>query len=82
VYVLVALTDDGKFLLAACKLKHTTCTDYIISLRSDDMSRRSQAYVGKVRCVYMIKQATQKGYRSLVLIKSLIISILSLALMD
>lgn len=56
IYVCAALTDDGKFLLAACKLKHTTCTDYIISLRADDMSRRSQAYVGKVRCVYMIKQ--------------------------
>ena len=53
--MLAALTDEGKFLLAASKVKHTTCTDYIISLRSDDMSRRSQAYVGKVRCVlYMI----------------------------
>ncbi|XP_010492890.1 PREDICTED: tubby-like F-box protein 11 [Camelina sativa] len=48
-----SLTDDGKFLLAACKLKHTTCTDYIISLRSDDMSRRSQAYVGKVRSNFL-----------------------------
>ncbi|CAN8300548.1 unnamed protein product [Cochlearia groenlandica] len=48
-----SLTDDGKFLLAACKVKHTTCTDYIISLRSDDMSRRSQAYVGKVRSNFL-----------------------------
>ncbi|KFK27521.1 hypothetical protein AALP_AA8G394000 [Arabis alpina] len=48
-----SLTDDGKFLLAACKLKHTTCTDYIISLRADDMSRRSQAYVGKVRSNFL-----------------------------
>ncbi|CAN8255936.1 unnamed protein product [Cochlearia groenlandica] len=48
-----SLTDDGKFLLAACKLKHTTCTDYIISLRSDDMSRRSQSYVGKVRSNFL-----------------------------
>lgn len=48
-----SLTDEGKFLLAASKLKHTTCTDYIISLRSDDMSRRSQAYVGKVRSNFL-----------------------------
>ncbi|ESQ41873.1 hypothetical protein EUTSA_v10013783mg [Eutrema salsugineum] len=48
-----SLTDDGKFLLAASKLKHTTCTDYIISLRSDDMSRRSHAYVGKVRSNFL-----------------------------
>ncbi|KAJ4882521.1 Tubby-like F-box protein 11 [Raphanus sativus] len=48
-----SLTDEGKFLLAATKLKHTTCTDYIISLRSDDMSRRSQAYVGKVRSNFL-----------------------------
>ncbi|XP_013606104.1 PREDICTED: tubby-like F-box protein 11 isoform X1 [Brassica oleracea var. oleracea] len=52
-HVLAALTDEGKFLLAASKLKHTTCTDYIISLRSDDMSRRSQAYVGKVRSNFL-----------------------------
>ncbi|KAJ4893019.1 Tubby-like F-box protein 9 [Raphanus sativus] len=44
-----SLTDNGKFLLAACKLKRATCTDYIISLRSDDMSRRSNAYLGRVR---------------------------------
>ncbi|CAH8392011.1 unnamed protein product [Eruca vesicaria subsp. sativa] len=48
-----SLTDEGKFLLAASKVKHTTCTDYIISLRSDDMSRRSQAYVGKVRSNFL-----------------------------
>ncbi|XP_010546915.1 PREDICTED: tubby-like F-box protein 11 [Tarenaya hassleriana] len=48
-----ALTDDGKFLLAACKFKHATCTDYIISLRPDDMSRRSDAYTGKVRSNFL-----------------------------
>lgn len=50
---MAALTDNGKFLLAACKLKRATCTDYIISLRSDDMSRRSNAYLGRVRYMHI-----------------------------
>ncbi|ESQ49407.1 hypothetical protein EUTSA_v10020909mg [Eutrema salsugineum] len=48
-----SLTDNGKFLLAACKLKRATCTDYIISMRSDDMSRRSNAYLGRVRSNFL-----------------------------
>uniref|UniRef100_A0A1J3D8L6 Tubby-like F-box protein 9 n=1 Tax=Noccaea caerulescens TaxID=107243 RepID=A0A1J3D8L6_NOCCA len=48
-----SLTDNGKFLLAASKLKRATCTDYIISLRSDDMSRRSNAYLGRVRSNFL-----------------------------
>ncbi|RDX95476.1 Tubby-like F-box protein 3, partial [Mucuna pruriens] len=44
-----ALADDGKFLLAARKFRRPTCTDYIISLDAD-MSRESNAYVGKLRC--------------------------------
>ena len=41
------VADDGKFLLAARKFRRPTCTDYIISLDADDMSRESNAYVGK-----------------------------------
>ncbi|XP_010486146.1 PREDICTED: tubby-like F-box protein 9 [Camelina sativa] len=48
-----SLTDDGKFLLAASKLKRATCTDYIISLRSDDMSKRSNVYLGRVRSNFL-----------------------------
>lgn len=44
-----ALTDDGKFLLAARKHKRPTHNDYIISLRAEDMSRGSSSYVGKLR---------------------------------
>lgn len=44
-----ALGDDGKFLLAARKCRRPTCTDYIISLDADDMSRGSNTYVGKLR---------------------------------
>ncbi|MBA0557774.1 hypothetical protein Golob_014818 [Gossypium lobatum] len=43
-----ALTDDGKFLLAACKCRRPTCTDYIISLRAEDISKGSSTYVGKL----------------------------------
>ncbi|KHG04300.1 Tubby-like F-box protein 6 [Gossypium arboreum] len=44
-----ALTDDGKFLLAARKHKRPTHNDYIISLRAEYMSRGSSSYVGKLR---------------------------------
>ncbi|XP_057430119.1 tubby-like F-box protein 3 [Lotus japonicus] len=48
-----ALCDDGKFLLAARKCRRPTCTDYIISLHADDMSRGSNAYVGKLRSNFL-----------------------------
>ena len=52
---MAALTDEGKFLLAARKYKRPTCTDYIISLNGDDMSKGSSNYVGKLR--YIIQYA-------------------------
>ncbi|EEF45478.1 tubby-like F-box protein 3 [Ricinus communis] len=48
-----ALTDDGKLLLAARKCRRTTCTDYIISLDADDMSKGSSTYVGKLRSNFL-----------------------------
>ncbi|XVE82050.1 hypothetical protein DITRI_Ditri15bG0115400 [Diplodiscus trichospermus] len=48
-----ALTDDGKFLLAARKCRRPTCTDYIISLRAEDMSKGSNTYVGKLRSNFL-----------------------------
>ncbi|CAH8259571.1 unnamed protein product [Arabidopsis lyrata] len=48
-----SLTDNGKFLLAASKLKRTTFTDYIISLRSDDISKRNNAYLGRMRSNFL-----------------------------
>ena len=41
--------DNGKFLLAARKVRRAANADYIISLNSDDMSRCSNTYVGKLR---------------------------------
>ncbi|CAI0626962.1 unnamed protein product [Linum tenue] len=48
-----ALADDGKFLLAARKSRRATCTDYIISLDADDMSKASSTYVGKLRSNFL-----------------------------
>ncbi|KAH9289652.1 hypothetical protein KI387_033769 [Taxus chinensis] len=47
------LSDTGKFLLAARKLRRTTGADYIISLDAEDMSRGSNTYVGKVRSNFL-----------------------------
>jgi len=45
----IALVENGKFLLAARKFRRATSTDYIISINSEDMSRGSTTYVGKLR---------------------------------
>lgn len=41
-----ALADDGKFLLAACRFRRPTWTDYFISLHPNDFSK---GYIGKLR---------------------------------
>ncbi|XP_050216723.1 tubby-like F-box protein 6 [Mercurialis annua] len=48
-----ALADNGKFLLAARKCRRPTCTDYVISLDSHDMSKCSSTYVGKLRSNFL-----------------------------
>ncbi|XP_022939538.1 tubby-like F-box protein 3 isoform X2 [Cucurbita moschata] len=48
-----ALADDGKFLLAARKCRRATCTDYIISLHADDMSKASGTFIGKLRSNFL-----------------------------
>ncbi|PON88249.1 F-box domain containing protein [Trema orientale] len=48
-----ALTDDGKFLLAARKCRRATCTDYIMSMHADDMSKGSGTYIGKLRSNFL-----------------------------
>ncbi|KAK7387856.1 hypothetical protein VNO78_22652 [Psophocarpus tetragonolobus] len=48
-----ALAQDGKFLLAARKFRRPTCTDYIISLNAHDMSRETNAYLGKLRSNFL-----------------------------
>lgn len=48
-----ALTDDGKFLLAARKNRRAMCTDYLISLDTEDMSKSSGTYIGKLRSNFL-----------------------------
>ncbi|XP_020884405.1 tubby-like F-box protein 3 isoform X2 [Arabidopsis lyrata subsp. lyrata] len=48
-----ASNDDGKFLLAAKRFRRPTCTDYIISLNCDDVSRGSNTYIGKLRSNFL-----------------------------
>ncbi|XP_022138443.1 tubby-like F-box protein 3 [Momordica charantia] len=48
-----ALSDDGKFLLAARKCKRPTYTDYVISLHAEDLSKGSSTYVGKLRSNFL-----------------------------
>ncbi|KAL1803829.1 tubby-like F-box protein 3 isoform X2 [Daucus carota subsp. sativus] len=49
-----ALAENGKFLLGARKSRHATLTEYIISLNADDMSKRSCAYIGKLKSNYLM----------------------------
>ncbi|OWM78036.1 tubby-like F-box protein 3 [Punica granatum] len=44
---------DGKFLLAARKCRRPICTDYIITLNSDDIAKGSNTYVGKLRSNFL-----------------------------
>ncbi|KAJ6736759.1 TUBBY-LIKE F-BOX PROTEIN [Salix viminalis] len=46
--------ENDKLLLAARKITRATCTDFIVSLVSDDFSRASNTYVGKLRQVYQM----------------------------
>ncbi|KAJ7537435.1 hypothetical protein O6H91_11G005900 [Diphasiastrum complanatum] len=45
--------ENGKFLLAARKFRRATSTDYIISFNSEDFSRGSNSYVGKLRSNFL-----------------------------
>lgn len=49
----LALVENGKFLLAARKVRRATSSDYIISLNRDDMSRGSTTYVGNLRSNFL-----------------------------
>ncbi|KAJ1266772.1 hypothetical protein BS78_07G004000 [Paspalum vaginatum] len=47
------LSEDGKFLLAAKRNRRTTYTEYIISVDPKNISRSSNAYVGKMRSNFL-----------------------------
>ncbi|XP_077244341.1 tubby-like F-box protein 5 [Tasmannia lanceolata] len=47
------LGENGKLLFAARKIRRATSTDFVISLVSDDFSRASNMYVGKLRSNFL-----------------------------
>lgn len=47
------LIENGKFLLSAKRIRHTTCTQYIISMDADTISRSSNGYIGKLRSNFL-----------------------------
>lgn len=48
-FVVAALADDGKFLLAARKYRKATCTDYTISLDANETSKGGGTCIGRLR---------------------------------
>ncbi|XP_008784902.1 tubby-like F-box protein 5 isoform X2 [Phoenix dactylifera] len=45
--------ENDKLLLAARKNRHATSTEFVISLASDDFSRASSSYIGKLRSNFL-----------------------------
>ncbi|URD74462.1 Tub family [Musa troglodytarum] len=47
------LVETGKFLLSAKRNRRTTCTEYIISMDANSISRSSYSYIGKLRSNFL-----------------------------
>ncbi|KAI3695142.1 hypothetical protein L1987_78130 [Smallanthus sonchifolius] len=47
------LVENGKFLLSAKRTRRTTCTEYVISMDSENISRSSSTYIGKLRSNFL-----------------------------
>lgn len=47
------LVENGKFLLSAKRTRRTTCTEYVISMDADNISRSSRTYIGKLRSNFL-----------------------------
>ncbi|GMI82983.1 tubby like protein 1 [Hibiscus trionum] len=47
------LVENGKFLLSAKRTRRTTCTEYVISMDADNISRSSSKYIGKLRSNFL-----------------------------
>lgn len=62
------LVENGKFLLSAKRTRRTTCTEYVISMDADNISRSSSTYIGKLRSNFLgtkfIIYDTQPTYNS------------------
>ncbi|KAI3871821.1 hypothetical protein MKW92_026301, partial [Papaver armeniacum] len=47
------LVENGKFLLSAKRTRRTTCTEYVISMHAENISRSSTNYIGKLRSNFL-----------------------------
>ncbi|KAK9053764.1 hypothetical protein SSX86_024838 [Deinandra increscens subsp. villosa] len=47
------MLENGKFLLSAKRNRRSTCTEYVISMDADNISRSNNGYVGKVRSNFL-----------------------------
>ncbi|KZV39288.1 tubby-like F-box protein 8 [Dorcoceras hygrometricum] len=47
------VVENGKFLLSAKRTRRTTCTEYVISMDADNISRSSSTYIGKLRSNFL-----------------------------
>ncbi|KAG1327964.1 putative Tubby-like F-box protein 8 [Cocos nucifera] len=47
------VVENGKFLLSAKRNRRTTCTEYIISMDAENISRSSNTYIGKLRSNFL-----------------------------
>ncbi|CAL0320498.1 unnamed protein product [Lupinus luteus] len=60
------LVENGKFLLSAKRTRRTTCTEYILSMDADNISRSITTYIGKLRSNFLgtkfIMSDTQPPY--------------------
>ncbi|PWA47857.1 tubby-like F-box protein 8 [Artemisia annua] len=47
------LVENGKFLLSAKRNRRSTCTEYVISMDAENISRSNSSYIGKVRSNFL-----------------------------
>lgn len=47
------LVENGKFLLSAKRNRKATCTEYIVSMDADHISKSSSTYIGKIRSNFL-----------------------------
>ncbi|KAI7754468.1 hypothetical protein M8C21_021521, partial [Ambrosia artemisiifolia] len=50
------MVENGKFLLSAKRKRKSTCTEYIISMAANNISRSNSSYMGKVRSNFLARK--------------------------
>ncbi|KAL0384525.1 UNVERIFIED_CONTAM: Tubby-like F-box protein 8 [Sesamum radiatum] len=58
------LVENGKFLLSAKRTRRTTCTEYVISMDADNISRSSSTYIGKLSLHILVHTSPPPGRTS------------------